>query len=315
MEDPKEQRLTTLTECQPKNDIQTVHERAWVLSVITRANELASAVDSSSMVHGLLDLMIEITLANSANFFQLDPTTDELVITHVRGDAESKYLIGLRVNRQQGMPGISLCDPKMMVVGDLPSDPDWLRTVDPVNAARKKNVINLPIATKDHTLGIIQIFNYQQVEMDLLVVLAARLAGELDHRGATETIIQSNQRLLSLVGMLGEVAGTLDRNQLLHMVAENAARLVDAERSSLFLVKPSTSEMVFQVAYKSPEQDQASSSDDQNGAKEILYGSGQQNPSRSTSRRILKKEQFSYFNRSVITVPLQSEPLSQESCW
>jgi HD-GYP domain-containing protein (c-di-GMP phosphodiesterase class II) len=149
--------------------------------------------------------------------------------------------------------------------------------------------------------------------MDLLVVLAARLASELDHRGATETIIQSNQRLLSLVGMLGEVAGTLDRNQLLHMVAENAARLVDAERSSLFLVKPSTSEMVFQVAYKSPEQDQASSTDNKNGAKEIINGSGQQNPSRSTWRSNFKEGEFSYFNRSVITVPLQSEPLSQES--
>ena len=82
--------------------------REWILSIITRADEITSAADTSGMVQDMLDLMIEITQADSANFFQLDAATDELVITHVRGDAESQYLIGLRLNRQQGLPGISL---------------------------------------------------------------------------------------------------------------------------------------------------------------------------------------------------------------
>ena len=85
--------------------LPTTREREEVLSIMDRANQIAGMADPEGMTQGMLDLLIEITQADSANFFQLDEGTDELVITHVRGDAESQYLIGLRLNRQQGMPG------------------------------------------------------------------------------------------------------------------------------------------------------------------------------------------------------------------
>ncbi len=315
MLDAGKQRLKDQETSVPGNSHPISQGREWLLSTIERADEIAGAAESARMVQDMLDLMIEITLADSAHFFQLDAAADELVLTHVRGDAESQYLVGLRLNRQQGLPGISLCDTRVMVIGDLPSDPDWLRTVDPVNAARKKNVINLPVANKGHTLGVIQIFNFQHAESDLLLVLGSRLASELDRRREIDTVQRSNQRLLTLVDMLGEVAGTLDRNHLLHLVTENAARLVNAERSSLFLVDPTTSEMIFQVAYQPPEQGRAPSSAENTGRQARLSRSSQHtrsNFSRQTRLANLQEGEFSYFNRSAITVPLRSGPLTQD---
>jgi putative nucleotidyltransferase with HDIG domain len=309
------QRLTVQEEPAHQNSHPFVQGRELVLPTIARADEIAGIKDTSRMVQDMLDLMIEVSLADSANFFQLDAAADELVITHVRGDAESQYLIGLRLSCQQGLPGISLCDTKIMVVGDLPSDPDWLRRVDPVNAARKKNVINLPVANKDHQLGVIQIFNFQQAELDLLMVLSARLAAELDRRKEMELVLRSNQRLLTLVDMLGDVAGTLDRNQLLHLVTENAARLVDAERSSVFLVDPATSEMVFQVAYQPTAQEQPSPTTKNSDHETRPSGSVQparDHFSRQSRLASLQEGAFSYFNRSAITVPLRNEPLSND---
>lgn len=310
-----EPRLTVKEKPASENSHPFVQGRDLVLSTIAHADEIAGTEDTSQMVQDMLDLMIEVSLADSANFFQLDAAADELVITHVRGDAESQYLIGLRLNCQQGLPGISLCDTKIMVIGDLPADPDWLRTVDPVNAARKKNVINLPVINKDHTLGVIQIFNFQQAELDLLMVLGSRLAYELDLRKEMDLIQRSKQRLLTLVEMLGEVAGTLDRNHLLHQVTENAARLVDAERSSLFLVDPTTSEMVFQVAYQPPVQGQAqaSANNQEKPARLSIKNSHTRNYSIRPSRPSgLPEGEFSYFNRSAITVPLRSELLGKD---
>jgi putative nucleotidyltransferase with HDIG domain len=309
------QLLTVQEEPARQNSHPFVQGRELVLPTIARADEIAGITDTSRMVQDMLDLMIEVSLADSANFFQLDVAADELVITHVRGDAESQYLIGLRLSCQQGLPGISLCDTKVMVIGNLPSDPDWLRRVDPVNAARKKNVINLPVANKEHQLGVIQIFNFQQAELDLLMVLSARLAVELDRRKEMDMVLRSNQRLLTLVDMLGEVAGTLDRNQLLHQVTENAARLVDAERSSLFLVDPATSEMVFQVAYQPPLQEHPSPATDNNDQETQPSRSNQSDRnhfSRKSHLTSLQGGEFSYFNRSAITVPLRNEPMSKD---
>ncbi len=297
-----------------ENSYLVSDERQWLLSIMSRANDLTGAVDASGVVRDMLDLMINVTQAESANFFQLDTATDELVLSQVSGAEESRLLVGLRINRQLGMPGISLSNKKIIVVGDLPSDPDWLRTVDPARAAREKNVINLPVAYEDHVQGVIQIFNFQQAPVDLLQILGNQLSAELDRRKKIESIQRSNHRLLTLVDILREVAGTLDRNHLLHLVTENAARLVDAERSSVFLVDPDTKEMIFQVAYQQPKQDPSSSENIKNRQASLSKPStnSRSSPGRQAHPVDFEEGEFSYFNRSAITVPLQSDPLSRD---
>jgi putative nucleotidyltransferase with HDIG domain len=289
--------------------------REWVLSIMARVNEIAGIADSSAMVQGILDLMLEVTLAGSAQFFQFEASGNEFVITHVCGDAKNQHLVGLRLNRQQGLPGMAICDPKIMVVGDLLADPDWRWMSYPVNSDHKKNVINLPVVNKDQAIGMIQIFDYQVAEAELLVVLSKRLAIEIERRKEIETLKRSNQRLLTLVDILGETAGTLDRNQLLHLVTENAARLVNAERSSLFLVDPNTNEMLFQVAYQTPDQGQAASSADLAGRSDRYPGSyqaGRRQSNQGCRANGMEKGEFSYFNQYAITVPIESEPLSHD---
>ena len=315
MLDAGEQRLNTQEKSAPDSILPASQEREALLSIMDRANEIAGSSEITGVVQGMLDTMIEVTQSDSANFFLVDETTDELVFTSVRGDVESQYLVGLRLNRQLVLPGISIHGTQPVVIGDLPSDPYWLRTVDPASAARKRNVIILPITYKEHTLGVIQIFNFQQAELDLLLVLGNRLAVEIEHHKNIDTTRQSNQRLMTLVDVLGEVAGVLDRNRLLHLVTENASRLVNAERSSIFLVDPVTNEMMFQVAYRSPEKDLSQPTPKMSDKPAALSEPKQpvDNNSGQRSHTVRQQEgEFWYFNRAAITVPLSSEPLAQD---
>jgi putative nucleotidyltransferase with HDIG domain len=296
---------------QPEYNLATQAEiiqgRDGLLSVMTRANEISCATDVSSLTQGMLDLMIEICQAETANFFQLDAATDEFVITHVRGDVDSQYLIGLRLNRQAGLPGIVLCDSRI-VVGDLPSEPDWLNSINSISSIRKHNVINLPITCQERKLGVVQLYNFHQAELDLLLLLGDRLALEMDHRARVESTLQSNQRLMTLVEILGEVSGTVDRKQLLHLVTECASRLVGAERSSIFLVDPKTREMVYQVAYQA----QQPGFPAEPGAAQTKKRQARGQPGHKNHRESFETSEFSYFNRSAITVPIQIEPPNAE---
>jgi putative nucleotidyltransferase with HDIG domain len=310
MADVEAQNPESQTDSESPHNQSPQSGRERILLLVSRTDQITSADDTTAMVEGMLDLMIEVTSADTANFFQYDPAVDELVITHVRGDVQSQYLIGMRLNQKQGFPGISLDDAKIMVVGNLPAETDWLRSVDPFNAARTKNVINLPVHTKNQSLGVVQLFNYQQVELDVLTILSNRLAMELERRKMVNATLRSNERLLLLVDMIGEVAGTLDRDQLLHLVTEHAARLVDAERSTLFLIDPATREMLFQVAYQPPDQGPAAP------ARPPILPKEQPGPpppsKRPTRHSNFQEGEFSYFNRSTITVPLRNEPRSEE---
>lgn len=299
----------------PERFVLTSQGHEMILSIMERVNEISGASDLINIVQGMLDLIIEVSQAESANFFLLDPETDELVCQSVRGDVESQYLIGLRLNRQLFLSGLSLNGTQPAVIGDFPSDAYWLRTVNPVSAPRKRNVINLPINNKHGLLGVVQVFNYQHVELDLLIFLGKRLAVEIGRYTELDQALQSNQRLMTLVDVLCEIAGTLDRNRLLHLVTENASRLVNAERSSIFLVDPDTKELIFQVAYNTPYQDLPSAPPGMGDLSTNLSDLHKRVPEHPKHRTIPFQEQdgkFWYFNRSAITVPLKGEPLTPD---
>lgn len=287
-------------------------ERERIISILAQAIQISRSADLSTAIHEMLDLMIGVSQAVSAHYFQLEPSTDELVITHIRGEVKDQYLIGLRVKGQQGLASLFPKGMKATVLGDTQSESVWLHAMDPVNSSGKRNAINLPVCIRDVILGVVQIFNFQKPELDLLTLLGERLAIEIDHHRTVSSVRKANQRLLSLVEMLGEVAGTLDRSRLLHLVTEDAARLVDAERSSLFLIDPNTRDMIFQVAYQPPEgngQMQAPPHEEFPPKKQTGSLSLSSKKAAETS---LEDSAFSYFNRSSITVPLKSDPLPQD---
>jgi putative nucleotidyltransferase with HDIG domain len=286
----------------------------WLLSIISRIDEITGTPDTSCMVRGMLELILEITRADSANFFQLDEDTGEILLTHSCGDVESQNMVSARLNLQQYLPEITPSVATTLESEDSPTDLDWLQAFRTADTARRRNVINLPVSNQASTHGFIQIFNFHQSQLDLLSVIGHRLAIELDHRKDIEAVNKSNQRLLKLVDMLGNIAGTLNRNHLSRLVTEYAARLVGADHSSLSLVDPSTNEIIFHVAYHQPETERMPSPAGIKPGQANFNRSKPLNASNSTRQPNLAdlvQGEFSYYNRSAISVPLKSEMLAK----
>jgi HD-GYP domain-containing protein (c-di-GMP phosphodiesterase class II) len=224
----------------PEWDLKTLHRQI---------NNLAYAVDRHELYCQALDILIDTTSAESATYFHLDLDTDELVVSAIRGDEDSQHLVGLRLPRQAALLNTqSALEP--IVIGDLPGDPRWLRITSPSSAARLVNLISLPLYTRKTLIGVIQIYNYKQANLDYLELLCERIAVEVDRRLMQESTQACNQRLQALVKALGQIGGTLDRKLLLQTVLEQSALLVDAERTSIYINDPGTKEMSFQIAYQ-----------------------------------------------------------------
>ena len=162
-------------------------ERQRLFQVLERADGIASLTDLDALLDQMLDLMIEVTEAESASYLQLDNETDELVVRKVRGDDESQYLVGLRMKRQEGLLRNSETGQTPIVVGDLISDPRWLRVVNPAKVARLINAVLLPVETNKQVLGIIQIYNFNQAAIEILQLLGSRLAHEIERLWALKS--------------------------------------------------------------------------------------------------------------------------------
>jgi putative nucleotidyltransferase with HDIG domain len=283
----------------------------WINSLHFRVNELAYTENLQELLNKILDLLTEAVRAEAGTYFQLDPETGELMIAAMRGDEESKHLIGLRLPQQEGLlqaQGIN----QPIVIGDLPGDPRWLRAASPQSAARMVNLISLPLiaptlsSQPDRVLGVAQLYNYQHADLHLLEMLRSRFAVEIERRQLLDSTLHSNRRLFALIEAIGQVAGTLDRKQLLQLITEQAAELVDAERSSVFLVDPVTQEMMFQMAYQ-PEPGRQSAQT--RHARPKIHPS-LPSPSTHPAR---DKGEFRLFTRAAITVPINLPPTSDQS--
>ena len=94
------------------------------LVIMKKANEIAgsSTTKITDVVEGMLDLMLSVTLADSANFFNFDDETEELVLTCVRGSDINQHLIGLRLSPNQVLSDFSIDDSPPIVIGNLPAN-------------------------------------------------------------------------------------------------------------------------------------------------------------------------------------------------
>lgn len=298
--------LTSFVPAEETKPVEAFTSRERLLAIMEKANDVARSENLEALFSRTLDLLIDVSGAESAILFLYDPGSDELVFTTVRGDEESQGLIGLRLKKH-----LWLVDPinprsKVIIVGDVVSDP-LLRIINPVKAGGLHNTIIIPLLLEEKVFGVIQIFNYSLCDLDLLETLGNRFVNEADRLMTLEVTQQSNQRLKLLIDMIGKVSGTLDRSQLLQVVPEQAARLTNAERSSLFLVDSTTNELGFHSSYYQPATPvpAASPAGRQQQLHKLISSlkAGQSNPS-SPAEQGKKSEGFGFATRSAITVPL-----------
>ena len=81
------------------------------------------------------------------------------------------------------------------------------------------------------------------------VPLADHLAHELYQREELLQAQAQGRRLSGLLEAISQMTGILDRNQLLQAVTEQASHLLEAERSTVFIVDAATHETIYNVSY------------------------------------------------------------------
>ena len=291
-----------------------VVSRNRIMAVLGQVNEISRAINLEDLFNRTLDVIIQASEAESAIFYLYDPGTDELVFTSVRGDDESLGLEGLRLKKHLWLVEPGSSKSKVIIVGDMASDPVLLKTINPAKAASLRNTIVIPLLLEEKTFGVIQVFNYTRCELDVLEALANHFVIEADRMMMLEMTEQSNRRLKLLVDMIGKVSGTLDRKQLLQIVPEQAARLTEADRSSLFLVDSSTNELGFHASYQTPPDSEAKDAANprQQYLNKIIYSikSERSVTSHAAEKGKVPPEGFGFATRSAITVPLQESKIT-----
>lgn len=226
---------------QPDND-----ETSSLYQILTRANQIASNTELDELLDQMLDLIIEVCGGNAGTLYLLDSQKDELVFKVIRGPNSDHSLIGKRIKTNAGIAGATMRQQEPLVIEDLAHDPRWQKVSRSSEGLR--NVISTPLLLRGKPIGVVQVFNYSHTPLQIVQMLGARMASEIEKAILLEASQQRTARLEALIDIIGIIGSNLDRDLVLQLIVRYARNLLHAEHASLFLIDEEKDDIVLRIS-------------------------------------------------------------------
>lgn len=214
--------------------------------ILSRANQIASNTELDDLLDQMLDLTIEVCGGNAGTLYLLDKKRGELEFKVIRGAGSDQSLLGKRIKEDQGIAGATMEKAQILVIDDLANDSRWKKLTN--SSGDLHNVISLPLLLRGEPTGVLQVFNYSHTPLQIVQMLGARMASEIEKAVLLEASQQRNERLEALIDIIGIIGSTLDRDHVLQLIVRYARDLLHAEHASLFLIDEEKGDIVLHLS-------------------------------------------------------------------
>ena len=200
-----------------------------------------------------LDALVEITTttigADRGSIFLNDPTTEELY-TRV---ADGVFSREVRMLNTVGVAGHVFTTGKGAVIHDAYADERFNPEIDNKTGFTTKSILCAPLVTlRGETIGVSQLLNkrkgnFTEEDLILLEAMIEQAAIALENLRTVEQIEDSRKQELEFLSVVSEMSSELQIDRLKEKLLTTITRMLDAERSSLFLNDEKTHELYMDV--------------------------------------------------------------------
>lgn len=212
-----------------------------VITIVNRANQIAAGNDLDTLLDQALDLFVEVAQAEAGTLYLYDPAGDELVFKVVKGDPQSRGLLGARMPAGRGIVGAALRADQPIFVSDAAHDPRWERRLGELATLHLHTVYCLPLTAHARPVGVVQVFNLPKRATDeenlvLLQLLGTSIVGAIEKARLLDDAQRRERRLSALVDIIARLTTTLDRDELLTRIMTHARELLNVEATSIWQI-------------------------------------------------------------------------------
>ena len=219
--------------------------------------ELLLEVSRRMAAHDTLDdvlrTLVEMTTteldAERGTLFLNDAETNELYSRVAQGNIKHE----IRILNSSGIAGYVFTSGESVLIDDAYSDARFNRSVDEQTGFVTRNILCTPIRTvKGEVIGVAQTLNKRKGDFtrrDLAVLEAMTTQGTLALQGAVfiERMKAVRKQEMEFVDVVSEMTADIKLGSLLQKVMGEATRMLNAERSTLFLNDDKTNELWSEV--------------------------------------------------------------------
>ena len=207
-------------------------------ALIALSRQVGGADALEDILDSLVRLTSEIIGADRSSFFLHDPQADELFSRPAQGVHRRE----IRFASRDGIAGAVFHGRAPVIVDDAYADPRFNPQIDLQTGYTTRTILGVPmINAKGDLIGVAQCFNKAAGEMftgedaALLGEIAQMAAPALQGTQLVERIRKAGDEEKDFLNVVSDITSQIELGSLLARVMAEATRMLDAERSTLFL--------------------------------------------------------------------------------
>jgi signal transduction histidine kinase len=217
---------------------------------VLEAVRLANAeTDLASLIALIIQQACALLEADRGTLYLLEKETGELRSTTALGLAGKT----IRLKLHQGVAGLVAATGQSIVVNDAYADARFSGAVDEATGYRTEQVLCVPIkGRRGEILGVLQLLNkpsgFTPEDVEVLGLLASQTGVALANAQIYDGLRTNLDRLSRLMKVGTAISSELDLDALLRTISQTTSHLLQAERSTVFLVDRIRGELWSRVA-------------------------------------------------------------------
>ncbi|MFA7241720.1 MAG: GAF domain-containing protein [Sulfuricellaceae bacterium] len=203
--------------------------------------EISHRIAAQDTLDGILQTLVEITTAEldaeRSSLFLNDPDTCELYSRVAQGAIQRE----IRILNTSGIAGYVFTTGEGLIIPDAYADPRFNRSVDEQTGFVTRNILCVPIRTaKGEVIGVAQTLNrkkghFTKVDLELFEAMTSQGTLALQSAQFIERMTRIRRQEMEFINVVSEATADIKLGSLLQKVMGEATRLLNAERSTLFL--------------------------------------------------------------------------------
>jgi len=220
------------------------------MEMLLNITHTIAAMDTiDEVLNALVGLTTMEIKAERGTIFLNDTHTGELYSRVAQGDVQRE----IRLLNTSGIAGWVFHADEGRIIADAYKDEHFNRDIDEQTGFITRNILCAPIRTvKGEVIGVAQMLNktkgrFTKNDLSLLESMTTQAAITLQNAQLIDQAKKSHNKELEFLDLVTNVISELDLTVLLQRVMKEATRMLNAERSTLFLNDEKTSELWSQV--------------------------------------------------------------------
>ena len=215
--------------------------------------EVSNRLAASGNLREALDILVEITTAaigaERGSMFLTDANSGELYTRITDG----KFTREIRILNTSGVAGHVFTTGKGVIIHDAYTDPRFNRDIDDLTGYTTGSILCVPLRTlKGQLIGVAQLLNkikgeFDEADLELLEAMVGQAAIALESHRTVENIENARQQELEFLKVVSEISSEIKLGPLLQKLIDAITKMLDAERSTLFINDEKTNELYTEI--------------------------------------------------------------------